>query len=165
MGDMNGEPLYCPYCGTLPGAIEDPRRICRSCGASMKDLTVIAASALPDADLTMVVARAIRRAQWAYWGRHVPDGDETLASLGDAAVEGYHAQAEAALAAVEAAGWRPPASPLTGAEVDALARAVQSAVRKEVTQTVMRQDVLAALAVLRHPLLAARGVTVEGEQG
>lgn len=36
MGDRNGEPIYCPLCGTLPSAIEDPQRICPSCDMSMK---------------------------------------------------------------------------------------------------------------------------------
>jgi hypothetical protein len=38
MGDMNGEPLYCPLCGTLPSALDDPRRICPSCDQSMKEI-------------------------------------------------------------------------------------------------------------------------------
>jgi hypothetical protein len=55
MGDMNGEPLYCPLCGTLPSARDDPRRICPSCDQSMKDIRWLDADAV--AGLRRVVAR------------------------------------------------------------------------------------------------------------
>lgn len=45
------------------------------------------------AALVAVLAPALRRAQWGHWGEYVPDGDETLSSLTDTAVEGYVAMA------------------------------------------------------------------------
>ena len=78
--------------------------------------------------------------------------------------------AEAALAAVEAAGWRPPSAPLTGADVAAIqadaAAFVDEWIAGEYSEIEAESiAAVAALAVLRHPLLAARGVRLEGEQG
>ena len=57
MGDMHGEPLYCPLCGTLPSALEDPRRICPSCDQSMKEIRWL------DADAVAALRRVIARVQ------------------------------------------------------------------------------------------------------
>ena len=55
MGDMNGEPLYCPLCGTLPDANLNPKRVCISCGQSMKDIRWLSADDV--AALRLVVDR------------------------------------------------------------------------------------------------------------
>ena len=78
--------------------------------------------------------------------------------------------ADAALVAVEAAGWRPPSAPLTGADVAAIqadaAAFVDEWIAGEYSEIEAESiAAVAALAVLRHPLLAARGVRLEGEQG
>ena len=73
--------------------------------------------------------------------------------------------AEAALAAVEAAGWRPPSAPLTADDRHVLWARVMERMGDGVSAASVGYVALEVVSdLLRHPLLAARGVRVEGEQ-
>ena len=73
--------------------------------------------------------------------------------------------ADAALVAVEAAGWRPPSAPLTADDRHVLWARVMERMGDGVSAASVGYVALEVVSdLLRHPLLAARGVRLEGEQ-